>query len=171
MEAIEWLEEKVYGFRDLTKADRAAINHFQLLWSLFEQRVLDTEGSAGAILEAMQMMAADGRLDLEPLAPALAYFRERYIENGKTTHHFDGLYLRGAGLTRDKPALVLSVLKEETDDPAEIAAGVLIIVYRFRNNLHHGLKWVYAIQGQRPNFRHASRVLMAIMDMWGVNQG
>ena len=171
MEAIEWLEREVYGFRDLTKADRTAINHFNLLWSFFENRVLANNASAGAILEAMQKMSADGQLDLEPLAPALAYFRDRYIEDGEPTYHFEGLLLRGEGLRGDKPDLVKAVLLEETDDPAEIAAGVLIIVYRFKNNLVHGMKWAYAIQDQRPNFRHATRVLMAVMDMWGVNRG
>jgi hypothetical protein len=171
MEAIEWLEQQVFGFRDLSRADRTAINHFHLLWSFFESRVLDNNANAGAILEAMRQMAADGRLDLEPLAPALAYFRNRYVQDGEPTYHFEGLLLRGEGLRGDKPDLVRAVLMDQTNDPAEIAAGVLIIVYRFKNNLVHGMKWAYAIQDQRPNFRHATRVLMAVMDMWGVNRG
>jgi hypothetical protein len=169
VEAIEWLEQKVFGFGDLTRSERTAINHFQLLWSLFEGRVLDKHGNAGAILEAMQQMAADGRLQLEPLAPALAHFRKRYVDGAGFTYHFDHLNLRGEGLTKDKPALVKAVLKGETNDPAEIAAAIFIIVYRYRNNLHHGFKWVYAFKDQKPNFRYASQALMAIMDMWGMN--
>lgn len=55
-----------------------------------------------------------------------------------------------------------------TNEPAEVAAGVLIIVYRFRNNLHHGLKWAYGIQEQRENFEQSNAVLVADMEMWGL---
>lgn len=166
LEAIQWLEQNVMGFRDLTRADRTAINHFQLLWSLFEHRVLDTKANAGRIVLAMQRLGAKGRLDIERLAPTLAYFRNRYVHNGQFTHHFDGLELRRA----DKVDLVKAVLLGTTQDPAELAAGILIIVFRFRNNLHHGLKWAYGIRDQRKNFRQAGQVLMEIMDMWGNNE-
>lgn len=167
MDPIAWLEEKVYGFRDLAEPDRKAINHFALLWALFEQRVLNTEGSAGAIQDAMAAMAKDGRLDIARLAPALAYFRERYVRGDEFTHYYEGLNLRGRS---DREDLVKSVLTGKTNDPAELAAGILIIVYRFRNNLHHGLKWVYGIQGQRGNFEQSNAVLMAVMEMWGLGR-
>lgn len=167
MDPITWLEENVYGFRELAEADRKAINHFALLWALFEQRVLNTTGSAGAIVEASAAMAEEGRLDIARLADAYAYFRGRYFRDNDFTHHYDGLRLRGKS---DREELVKSVLTGGTNDPAEVAAGVLIIVYRFRNNLHHGLKWAYGIQGQRENFEQSNAVLMAVMEMWGLGR-
>ena len=58
-----------------------------------------------------------------------------------------------------------SVLTGGTNEPAEVAVGVLIIVYRFRNNLHHGLKWAYGIQGQREKFEQSNAVLTGVMEM------
>ena len=57
------------------------------------------------------------------------------------------------------------MLKGETADIAEIAAGLLIIVFRFRNNLLHGVKWAYQIQGQLENFCHANAVLMRAIEL------
>jgi len=55
---------------------------------------------------------------------------------------------------------------DKTDTTSSIAA-LLIIIYRLRNNLFHGLKWAYNIQGQRSNFAHANYVLMTVLDVHG----
>ena len=57
------------------------------------------------------------------------------------------------------------VLAGETSEPEEIAAAVLIIVYRFRNNLFHGVKWSYELQGQLENFTHANTALMQAIEL------
>lgn len=165
MDATEWLEKKVHGFGDLPQADRDAIRDFGLLWALFEQKVLDNEGSAKAIVDATVALAKDGRLHMKPFAPALAYFRKRYVEDGQFNEHHESLLLR----KNDRPALVEAVLTGRTDDPAELAAGVLIIIFRFRNNFAHGMKWAYGIRGQRENFERSNTVLMAVMEMWGLD--
>lgn len=101
-------------------------------------------------------------LDIARLADAYAYFRGRYFRDNDFTHHYDGLRLRGKS---DREELVKSVLTGGTNEPAEVAVGVLIIVYRFRNNLHHGLKWAYGIQGQREKFEQSNAVLTGVMEM------
>ncbi len=167
MEAIEWLRSREPGFAELTPADRTAINHFQLLWSLFECRNLDTRGNPAAIIQVARTLHDSGRLQMAPLLPALRYFQKRYVENGATNYRFDHLQLRNA----DHPELVRSVMLGTATSPPDIAAALLLIIYRYRNNLHHGLKWAYDIQGQRSNFRTASRVLMSVMDMFSLPQG
>lgn len=57
------------------------------------------------------------------------------------------------------------MLKGETTDVADVAAVLLIIVYRFRNHLLHGLKWAYEIRGQFENFTHANAVLMRAIEL------
>jgi len=42
--------------------------------------------------------------------------------------------------------------------------GCLVIIYRLRNNLFHGDKWSYNLQGQYENFTKANEFLMALMD-------
>jgi hypothetical protein len=58
-------------------------------------------------------------------------FRQRYFVNGAFTHHFPHLRLRPA----DQSYLVRSVLDESNNDPRDRRLAVLMIVWRFRNNL------------------------------------
>ena len=57
------------------------------------------------------------------------------------------------------------VLNGEDGALENIAATVLIIVYRFRNNLFHGLKWSYNLQGQLENFMHANKALKRAVEL------
>ena len=101
------------------------------------------------------------RIGKELFNPELAYFQNRYYTDGDFTYHFDQLCLRRA----DQPDLVKRVLKNDPASLAEIAAALLIIVYRFRNNLLHGVKWAYEIHGQFENFSHANSVLMQAIEL------
>src|SRR5690606_12903962 len=91
----------------------------------------------------------------------LAYFRNRYYRDGAFTYHFEHLHIRAP----DKPDLVMRVLKNEAEDLSEVSAALLIIVYRFRNNLFHGVKWFYENRGQLENFTHANAVLMQAIEL------
>ena len=84
----------------------------------------------------------------------LAYFRNRYVKDGKFTHRFEKLKL-----PHDEK-LVKRVLLCKDGKSQDIAAVVLIIIYRFRNNLFHGQKWQYELQGQLDNFKHSKKALM-----------
>lgn len=156
MDPIAWLEQHVPGFEHLPEADRQAILQFSLLWSLFEAKALQSKASSRAILTLVKRWAAQIYLNITPFEESLEYFRQRYFLNGEPTEHFDGLRLRA----NDSPDLVRAVLKRENNTPADCVAALLIVVYRLRNNLFHGVKWDYGIQGQLNNFKHANSVLM-----------
>ena len=157
MDPTEWLEHTVAGFRELPREDREAIFQFSLLWSLFEAKALQTRASAHSILALVHERAAQNRLAAQAFAPSLHYFRQRYFTSGTVTEHFAGLHLRA----NDNPGLVQQVLQGANNDPADTVAALLIVVYRLRNNLFHGVKWAYGLQGQRRNFENASAVLMS----------
>lgn len=159
MEPIDWLSANVPGFSMLPEQDRQAILHFALLWSLFEAKALQARASAHAILGVVHEWAAQGTLNVQDFTASLQYFQQRYYENGQPTHYLAGLNLRA----NDNPALVRAVLDETNDNPADSVAGLLIVVYRLRNNLFHGVKWAYGIQGQRSNFEHANLALMSAL--------
>jgi hypothetical protein len=159
MNPIEWLEQNVHGFAELPEADRTAILHFALLWSLFEAKALHTRASAESILTLAHEWAAQGRLNPQGFAPSLHYFRQRYFQEGVATRHLDGLNLR----KNDNPDLVREVLSGNNNNPADAVAALLIVTYRLRNNLFHGVKWGYGIQGQRDNFENANEALMSAL--------
>lgn len=87
-ETIVWLKAEAHGFDNLTSAELDSISDFSLLWSLFESRILNAEGSARAICDAVDRWRDEGTLDAQMLEPELAYFRARYFEGGAVTHHF-----------------------------------------------------------------------------------
>ena len=137
--------------------------HFSLLWSFFEAKALHTNASANSILALVHKWASDGRLNITPFTPSLSYFRNRYFNQGIFTSHFDGLNLR----SNDSPELVRAVLKGENINPADNVAALLIVVFRLRNNLFHGVKWAYDIHGQLDNFSNANVALIAAMETHG----
>lgn len=105
MNPIDWLCAKAPGFDDLSENERAAIMHFSLLWSFFEAEALHTNASAKSILALVHGWASNGRLNIAPFATSLAYFRDRYFNQGTFTEHFRGLNLR----RNDSPDLVRAV--------------------------------------------------------------
>ena len=159
MDPVAWLNRNVPGFAELQEEERDAIANFALLWSLFEARCLNENASSDAIQRLVTQWGADGRLHDAVFGDPLAYFRDRYFDSREPTHHFDYLHLRRA----DKPDLVRAVLRGDDNDPVNCATVVLIVVYRLRNNLFHGMKWAYGLRGQQGNFEQANNVLMNAM--------
>ena len=160
---IDWLREKAHGFNHLSNAEVSAISDFSLLWSLFEARILNTDGSARAICGVVDAWQNAGILDAQFLDPELAYFRQRYFVKGAFTYHFDHLHLR----KNDQEALVRAVTDGSSNDPRNRVAIALIIVFRYRNNLFHGVKWQYKLANQFGNFTAANDVLMKVLDRYG----
>jgi hypothetical protein len=143
MDPSAWLEKNVLGFVSLSGQEREAIKDFSLLWSLYEGRILNASGSANAIIHAVNWLRGSGKFSLEPLSPAIEYFCKRYFD-GDLTYAFQELHLR----SNDHRALVEKVVQGRSSDDAEILSAILIIVFRLRNNLFHGVKWSYG--NQRP---------------------
>ena len=162
MNRIDWLDRYAPGLQALTPGEREAITHFSFLWTMFEARVLSTRASANAIVEASQRWAGNGLLAADTFGQEVAYFRDRYFADGKFTYHFTHLHLRRS----DAPALVKKVLAGKATEPRRSQPPCFIIVYRFRNNLFHGVKWSYELKGQLENFTHANAALMQAIELY-----
>ncbi len=161
--SIQWLLTRAPGFAELPEQDREAIFGFTFLWSLFEAQVMNNFARADVICTKGDEWRDAGTLDADQYDAELAYFRARYFADGVFTHHYDHLHLRPA----DKPDLVRSVLDGSNNDPRDQLVTIMMIVWRFRNNLFHGEKWAYHLQDQRPNFTHANAVLMRLLESHG----
>lgn len=158
--SMQWLLVRAPGFQALPEDDRAAIFNFTFLWSLFEAKVMGNFARADLICAKADEWRDAGTLDADQYDGDLAYFQQRYFANGEFTHHFAHLHLRPA----DQPDLVRSVLDGRNNDPCDRLLTVLMIVWRLRNNLFHGEKWAYQLQGQHANFTHANAVLMRLLE-------
>lgn len=160
---MEWLIAKAPGFSLLSKHEQDAIADFTLLWSLFEARILNARGNAETICNAVEKWRVAGALDAGAFATEIAYFQKRYFAQGDFTHHFGHLHLRPP----DREQMVRSVLDGSNSEPRDLVATMLIIIYRYRNNLFHGLKWQYELKGQLGNFSAANDALMKILEKYG----
>lgn len=164
MDPHTWLNQRVPGFGDLSDQEKSAIMHFTLLWSFFEAKALRTNASSNCILTLVHEWAAQNRLNLAPFSQSLTYFKNRYFNGGEFSHLFHGLKLRRG----DSPELVKQVLRGESINDADCVAALLIIVYRLRNNLFHGMKWDYDIRYQLDNFKNANNTIMAALETMGI---
>lgn len=158
---IPWLNDNAPGFSDLQQQEKDAVMQFSLLWSLFEAQALESSASSNSILKKCQKWSQRGVLELDTLQCFLDYFKERYIEQGKPNDRFKHLHLR----RNDKPELVINVLRGIETDLGNILAVLLIIVYRYRNNFFHGIKWAYNFRDQLDNFTNANRLLSMLIKL------
>lgn len=161
--SMRWLQERAPGFDRLSEEDRSAIVDFSFLWSLFEARILENDGKTARICAIVDNWQDDGTLQADAYAPELTYFRNRYFADGGFTHHFDHLYLRG----NDQPDIVSGVINGTNNDPRDCVIAILIIVWRFRSNLFHGVKWQYQLAGQLTNFTNANNILIKALEQHG----
>ncbi len=159
MFAEDWLEQTQPGYSELTIGERSAVAGFSIVWSVFEARALATKASAGAIVQFIDQNAEYFGA-AEPFADAVLYFRQRYVSEGVTDHKFQSLHFRA----KDRRELVEAVLLENDVRPTETVKALLIIAFRLRNNLFHGIKWAYGMRDQQANFEHATAVLTRVLD-------
>jgi len=156
-----WLGQYVSGYDALSHEEKDAIMHFSLLWSLFEAKALGNRASAKSIQDRVVQWSDSGCLINDDFEVYKKYFTNRYVSNGITNSKFGMLHLR----QNDKPDLVEAVLKGERNNLQDIVTALLIIVFRYRNNFFHGMKWAYDFRGQLNNFTMANELLMKVMEV------
>ena len=162
MNPIEWLSDKSLSFQELAPQDRDAIMHFTLLWSYFEDQALENNASPKKIVDSAGRFERLGRLKPAALEVDLAYFQDRYFQNGDFTWRFEGLFREN--LDKEALDLVRSVRNGEKTNTGDRIAALLLIIYRLRNRLMHGDKWDEDLGGQIDNFMHANNVLMKALE-------
>ncbi len=158
-ETLEWLSIKVPGFANLSLEERDAIYDFSFLWSLFEGTEMNRYCSVQTIRQYVSDLGQRGRLLDFDCDTYLIYLKERYFRNGQITEYFSHLHLE----RNHNPAEVMEALSNENATIVVRVIGCLIVVYRLRNNLFHGEKWLYQLQDQKNNFEYANVFLKSLM--------
>ncbi|RBO81864.1 hypothetical protein [Marinomonas aquiplantarum] len=153
------IERVAPGVESLSIEEHEALQRFTLLWTLFEAQMLGSNASVKKISEKVESIDPE-IINGGWFTEHLDYFSNRYIDGGNTNHRFDNLHLRN----NDNLDLVCAVLTGENVVPAYQLIGCLIIVYRFRNNFFHGIKWAYGLQDQLENFSHSASLLRKFLE-------
>ena len=155
-----WLEQHAPGYPNLSSEELQAITGFSLLWSLFEAQVLDTSASAQKIVEKCNTLYEPIGVREEHFSDSLEYFRQRYTDGRAVNSLFRDLCLRD----NDHRDLVKKVLLDhESTEPEEKLAACLIIIFRYRNNYFHGIKWATEFRDQQANFEESNKLLVYVL--------
>lgn len=144
--------------KELSPDELCEIQKFTLLWSLFESRKLGDDRVISEIEKKVNTLSIES-IQCESI---LIYFKQRYYPDGYESSYFDGLKIKNV----NHKLRVSSALKGEVSAPHELLIVCLIIVYRFRNNLFHGEKWIYGIKGQQRNFENANELLKVCIELF-----
>lgn len=153
-EAMYWLIES-HGLGDVRADEIDAIRDFTLLWGLFEGKAMATNGSPAEVVAAIDRMDVPGQLP-DRLVEARQYWRHRYVDADDAAERFAGLRFRDNAFR----SLTVEVLRGQREEPTDVLKALLLVTLRLRNNLFHGVKWQYRLEGQRGNFDNANTVLM-----------
>jgi len=151
---LDWINNR-YG-TTFSENDLSSINDFSLIWNIFENVVCGNDFS----IARLQQNLAHRNMDIQPFRVHLEYFKNRYVSNGLLTPRFNHLSFR----QKDRRQLVENVLLETNNNSNDIILAIAIIVYRYRNNLFHGIKDIQQIDQQRDNFEIANNFLTTIID-------
>ncbi len=153
---INWINQR-FGIQ-LNAVDLESIKDFALIWNIFERFVCNNNFGIARVQQAN----AQKQLLIADFQPQLDYFKNRYTENGQTNNRFDNLHFR----PNDRENFVRQVLLSNNNSVQDIVLAITIIVYRFRNNLFHGIKDIQVIHEQRVNFEHANSFLKALLSYY-----
>jgi hypothetical protein len=149
----EWINNR-FG-TNFSENDLSSIKDFSLLWNVFENIVCDNNCSVNRLSERLNPI----NFDLAEFEDSLNYFKNRYTNDGETNNRFNHLNFRD----NDRRELVADVLIGNNKNTSDTVLALTIIVYRFRNNLFHGLKQMEFIDQQKENFDNANLILTAIL--------
>ena len=146
---ITWLNNK-FG-TTYTEETLSEIKNFTLLWSIYENLIFNNSFSIGRLETEINIRD----IRFRDYADIFTYFQGRYTENGSVNNRFQYLSFR----PNDRETFVRDVLLGQIQDNNSKILAIGIIIYRFRNNLFHGLKDITQLHGQIDNFIFANNYL------------
>ncbi len=149
----QWINDYLY-IQNIDSEEFVEVRNFMMLWNLFEARLFDCDfGGNKSNIDNIHLSS-------DIISVTLQYLQKRYTTKGATNSLFTGLHLR----SNDNPTLVQKVLLGETDNSCDIVKAIVLIIYRYRNNLYHGNKEIASLPMQKDNFIYANRFLIACLE-------
>lgn len=162
MKVSDWIRQNIRHSVQLEPDTLEVVSDFTLMWSIFEASEAHNENVVDQIGVLSKRVAR--YMPTDAIDSQLVYWSKRYIhESGEPTEHFHYLYFREASQI-EKSLGVLRNKETSFEDKIEVC---LLIVYRYRNNLFHGIKDITLLNSQGENLRNAIELLQIIMPYSG----
>ena len=140
-EISQWIDN--YLHISIDTEEYVEVRNFLILWNIFEAKWFKCNfGRNKSNIQTLQ------------------YLQRRYIKNGSTNERFMRLRLRN----NDDTTSVQRVLLGLTNNSCDIIKAIIMIIYRYRNNLFHGEKAIASLPIQKDNFIYANKFLIACLE-------
>lgn len=139
-----------------------AVNRYFLYFSFFESLLLDCAGSQRKSEAYARKIIELNLEDIEVVRCSYNFFAERYTS---AVHKFYSLCGEGrhtAPEVRDKYLGYMAESKIDTERQLELC---LFVCFRLRNNLFHGPKWRYYLEGQEELLLVAGNLIHSIISL------
>ena len=136
------------------------IGKFSILWNCFERFQCDNNCNA----EKIRCVYSRISIDKDKQAELARVLNERRSWFGQTIPEYveTGLYPGNARQNRPEDRMSMEqFMKQEGDDYCQ---GCLLVIFRIRNNLMHGLKCVEQLNDQLELFKAVNGVLESIKE-------
>lgn len=162
-DAAQWIALNMFGGTELSNEAITAVASFTMMWNLFEGVACESRANITTFGNlADQVAQFDTPADMmASLDECLAFWTCRY----RTPEGFSDRFLRLNFRPNDRQKHVEGVLLGHQTDARSKILALLVIVYRLRNNLFHGLKSIEMLNDQVHNLNMASRCLGLIMNL------
>ena len=134
------------------------IGKFSILWNCFERFQFDNNCNA----EKIRFVCSRIFIDKDKQAELAKVLNERRSWFGQTIPEYveTGLYPGNARQNRPEDRMAMEqFMKQEGDD---LCQGCLLVIFRIRNNLMHGLKCVEQLNDQLELFKAVNGVLESL---------
>lgn len=142
----------------ITPSILTAVNRYFLYFSFFESVLLNCEGSQGKSTRYASQLLQMKAVDLVVLKRTYEFFADRYLSDRSK---FESLC--GAHTSQKAKEEHFASMQAMTSDP-EVQLGLcLFICFRLRNNLFHGPKWRYFLEGQEGLLLTAGDLIHSIL--------
>lgn len=152
---LDWINQRFNI--NLQSEDLESIRDFSLMWNLYEKMTCNSNYN----LQRITNFVNNRNFQIQDFQEFIGYFRNRYVENGQLNGRYPHLHLRNS----DNPQMVEDVLLERNTNTNDIIVVCSTIIYRFRNNLFHGIKDVARINHQRINFEAANSFMRRLLEI------
>jgi hypothetical protein len=161
-DANRWIAKNCIGASQLLPDTVDVISNFTLMWNLFEGTACDNNAKIPRFDKLAEEIGQRGE-EIDALDEAVQFWTFRYWSGSEFRGRFDGLNFR----KNDRKDHVEAVLRGEKTDTSSKLLAVMIIVYRLRNNLFHGIKEINMLNDQAVNLDMASKTIAAILEASG----
>ncbi|EIY25965.1 hypothetical protein HMPREF1062_04307 [Bacteroides cellulosilyticus CL02T12C19] len=157
---MQWINRKFSA--NLTAEAYNILADFLLLWNLFEDRLFENNFT----IEKAEHYVNDyiGRFNPDVCNRVFKYFKKRYTDIELGTVSYPLLFEKLNFRANDRKGFVQNMLATESPSLGNKILASIIIIFRYRNNLFHGLKDVTQINDQQSNFVTANKMLRMFIE-------